>query len=357
MPLLDGFPGVSGATDFGELRKLFAGLVARNALGAPRPGILRDATGPLITGRGDLKVDVARFPFISVRDNGAIFGLNEGTTQVALPALPTSNKRIDILWVRQNISDLGDPSDLPQFGWSSGDAAAIPQPPTTPLPAGAFEVGRLQVSVGTTATNDATKVTITQASWNNTGLAGTSIPFPTLGDLKAWNTAARGQLARIESLDGDWRWNGTVWVPQFAMTAKYSYRANVPSGGTETSFAGITPAVDGATSHPAIGEALESVASGWRAKFDLNLTLHSNSFSAIGAARQSLNNRGFWRSKRNGGSYEVHSLYNPFEFDGVDINFGIRLKAGETLSFNAYQTLGTTSTLVLDPLITYLGPA
>lgn len=357
MPLLDGFPGVSGATDFGELRKLFAGLVARNALGAPRPGILRDATGPLITGRGDLKVDVARFPFISVRDNGAIFGLNEGTTQVALPALPTSNKRIDILWVRQNISDLGDPSDLPQFGWSSGDAAAIPQPPTMPLPAGAFEIGRLQVSVGTTATNDATKVTITQASWSNTGLAGTSIPFPTLGDLKAWTTAARGQLARIDSLDGDWRWNGTIWVPQFTMSGKYTYRANVGHGGNETAFSTITPTLIAAESNATIGEALETVASGWRAKFDLDILLYASAFSAIGSTRQSLNNRVFWRSKRNGVSLYFHSIYNPFEVDGQDVTFRMRMKAGDILSFNAYQSVGTTSTMVLDPIITYLGPA
>lgn len=357
MPLLDGFPGVSGATDFGELRKLFAGLVARNAFGVPRAGILRDTTGPLITGRGDLKVDVARFPFISVRDNGAIFGMNEGTTQVALPALPTSNKRIDILWVRQNISDLGDPSDLPQFGWSSGDAAAIPQPPTAPLPAGAFEVGRLQVSVGTTATNDATKVTITQASWNNTGLAGTSIPFPTLGDLKAWTTAARGQLARIDSLDGDWRWNGTIWVPQFTMSGKYTYRANVNHGGSETPFSAITPILNAAESNPTIGEALETVASGWRAKFDLDIFFSASAFSAIGSTRQSLNNRVFWRSKRNGTSYYFHSIYNPYEVDGQDLNFRMRLKAGDILSFNAYQSVGTTSTMVLDPIITYLGPA
>lgn len=357
MPLLDGFPGVSGATDFGELRKLFAGLIIRNASGVPRAGILRDKTGPIVSGRGDLSVDVGRFPYISVRDGGAIFGLHEGTTQVPIPALPTSNKRIDILWVRQNISDLGDPTDLPQFGWTTGDAAAIPEPPTTPLPAGAVEVARVQVSVGTTVTNDAAKVTITQTAWNSTGLAGTSIPFPTLGDLTAWKTAARGQLARVDGLGGDWRWSGTRWIPLFTIVGMYSWRNNVQHQGTEFPFNTVTPQARAGSSDFA-SEVFTLGPGGWTAKFDMYVHLSSMASNRIGATPQSLAGRSFWRPKVAGSPVDRFDLSSPYELEKTVSSQVLLLRAGEQLSANAYQdTVGTTVTMVLDPTLTYLGPA
>jgi len=210
MPQLDGFPGVSGATDFGELRKLLSGLIVRSADGTARAGVLRDPSVPLVTGRADLKVDVATFPFATARNGGVILGMNEGTTQVAISALPTANKRIDILWARQNIAELGDASDLPTFGWTTGVADATPVPPTTPLPAGALEIARMEVAVGTTATNDAAKVTLTQTA-AHTATVGGVVPFRSESALLAWSAANSTRAIALDTGNEFIRLNG-AWV-------------------------------------------------------------------------------------------------------------------------------------------------
>jgi hypothetical protein len=223
VPLLDGFPGVSEATDFDELRALLAGQIVRDAAGVPRAGLFPGDYGSLITGRADLKFNVADFRFAGVRGSGVIFGANRGVTVVDPPAigLPSANSRIDILWARQRVaaSPLSDGSDVPEFFWTTGTASATPQPPSTPPAAGAVKVGTVRTAFNTTQTNDGSKVTITPSD-QFTAAAGGAVPFRTLSSLQLWTTAAERQKAVVfgdsSDLNGDYAFIGGSWVSQSA---------------------------------------------------------------------------------------------------------------------------------------------
>ncbi|MGG7510960.1 hypothetical protein [Plantibacter sp. YIM 135249] len=197
MALKTGFPAVSGATQFPDLRLLFAGDIVCDTSGVPRAGVLPANFDPIVTGRADLKVDVAAMSYITVRSGGVIRGYNDGVAQVTLPALPTANSRIDILWVRQPMaaSPTSDGSDVPLFGWTTGVASATPVRPSTALPAGALEIAQVQVAFNATATNDGTKVTITQTA-PLTAFSGGIVPFRSTAERDTW-TAAAGQFAAV----------------------------------------------------------------------------------------------------------------------------------------------------------------
>jgi hypothetical protein len=209
----DGFPAASGTVDSTELRKSLAGLILRNTAGAARPGVFMRHTNALVTSRGDMKVDVAAFEGIAVRNGGVIFLANDGTVQVTISAAPGSNSRLTVVWFRQDESALGDGDNLPVLGTTDGTAAASPSKPS--IPAGATELATLLIPAGAASTN-AVGVTITN-TFAYTTVAGVPIPVHAPADLAvttgdaAMNLYPTGQFAFDISTGITYRWNGTTW--------------------------------------------------------------------------------------------------------------------------------------------------
>jgi hypothetical protein len=88
----------SAAATFVDARRDLEGFVVRNAAGVMRAGVFPDHLNPLVTGRSDMKVNIADFRAVQNR-GGAVPLANVGTdTSVTLPAAPGANKRIDLVY-------------------------------------------------------------------------------------------------------------------------------------------------------------------------------------------------------------------------------------------------------------------
>lgn len=175
-----------------DARLILMGLVAANADGSPRTGVL----GPnpsLVSTTGTMNLAVAAGEFVTSKGRGdgvAIFA-NDGTVNVPVSAAPGSNSRIDILYVKHNDDTTGDANALPIFGVAAGAAAASPVKPA--IPTGATELAQLRIYAGTTATNGGANVLTNTAQM--TAARGGVVPFRAKAELDAWTTAASGQVA------------------------------------------------------------------------------------------------------------------------------------------------------------------
>lgn len=154
MALTDSFPGPNGITDSIEAGKDLAGLIASNPDGTPRAGILAKGPGALVTGRSDLRVDIAPFKAALVRDGAVRLIANDSVAQSPPFTLPTANSRIDVLYVKVNETLLGDATDGPAFGILEGAAAPIPTRPVLNIP-GALELSAVPIAASDTGTSAA----------------------------------------------------------------------------------------------------------------------------------------------------------------------------------------------------------
>lgn len=198
-----------------DTRLALAGLVVRDANGAPRTGVFPGGADVLVTGTGSMAYAVAEFVAATSRTGTGVELLaNEGTTLVPTAAAPSANARIDIVYVRSRFAGQGDAAAAAELGVVHGAAALSPVPPL--LPAGALELARSRVPAGVTSTS-ATGVVITQTAPFTAGAGGT-VPFRNRTDLDAWTTAAPRQRATLLSAAAgtspDFVWNGTGWFPE-----------------------------------------------------------------------------------------------------------------------------------------------
>ncbi|KJL49147.1 hypothetical protein RS84_00259 [Microbacterium hydrocarbonoxydans] len=135
-------------------RRIYAGMLVRNADGTPRHGILPAHTGALVTGRAEMAYDVAPFVAATSRSNpGAEFVANDAVTRVVTTPAPASNSRIDVIWVRSQFALFSDASNDPVLGVTQGVAAPIPTKPS--IPAGAEELGTAVILSTATQTSTA----------------------------------------------------------------------------------------------------------------------------------------------------------------------------------------------------------
>lgn len=166
-----GWPAVSGAATFDDIRRASAGDFIRNTSGTLRAGVVPHSTAALITGKGSMAVDVALFYAIIDR-SGAVRVPNDGTVSVTISNAPTSGSRWSVIYIRQREADKGDGADGPVIdkveATSLAGARAL-------LPAGAMELGHVQVPAGAATTN-ASGVVITETVPLTT-LAGGTVPF------------------------------------------------------------------------------------------------------------------------------------------------------------------------------------
>lgn len=222
MALIDAFPGASGTVDSTELRKNLAGLVVRNTAGVARAGIFPRNTSPLVTGRSDMKLDIAAFEGISVRGGGPLFMANDGVVQSpTLDAAPETNSRIDVLYFNQNVaaSPYSDVNNLPVFGVVKGVAAASPTKPALTV-AGAVELATVTIPSSATATNSS-GVVITQ-TFQYTTTSGGLLWFRTTAERDLF-AAPPGQHAYVVATNTEYVLTGSAWVTQGTQTRVWEF--------------------------------------------------------------------------------------------------------------------------------------
>lgn len=234
MTLRVGHPSKKGNTDTSDARLDFRNRYVCNADGSPRGGVTSPVGVALLSSTSTMNVSVSAFSAVTVRDGGVVEMANDGPVSVLLDAPPSSQSRIDVVFVKQNDSSstvsVPDANDLPVFGVLKGNASATPVK-RTDLPAGAEEIGTVLIPSTATATNSPGVVITTTCRF--TAASGGKVPFRTLVDLQAWTTAMIGQAARVlaDSTAGnntDYVWSGSVW---FVVPGRRLVPSSV-SGGT-----------------------------------------------------------------------------------------------------------------------------
>lgn len=245
MTALPTFPGPSGITDAVAAGKDIAGLVARSAAGVPRAGILPVHTDALITGRADLKVDVAAFAAVIARSPGIRLGGNDGSVTVDV-TVPASNTQYTVVYLKQNEAAFGDAGTTTVLAGATGTPNANL---TTALanaranvPAGALEVGHVAVPSGTTQTT-AGGVVITHTA-PYTATEGGTVLLRNQTEQDAWAPHDGARAYRLDKSYGLVRRNG-AWAPDAgAVRNVYTTLANgvvdnsVVHAGTVTNVSG-----------------------------------------------------------------------------------------------------------------------
>lgn len=197
----------AGGLSITDTRRVLAGIVARNADGTPRAGVLSAASAQIVTGRASMGYDVGVFTAATSRIAGGVeLVANDALVTVATTAAPAANSRLDVIWVRSRFTQHTDGSNLPEIGVTQGTAAAVPTKPT--IPAGALELATAEILSTTTTTS---AVVITQSA-RFTAAAGGVVPLRNATDQTAF-TAADGQVGyRIDLGQHVYRQAG-VWNP------------------------------------------------------------------------------------------------------------------------------------------------
>lgn len=230
MALTDSFPTQDpDGLSINDTRRVMSGLIARNADGTPRAGVLTVPSSPLVTGTGAMAYDIAPFVAATSRIAGGVeLVANDAKHTVPTTAAPPSNSRIDVIWVRAQFLQNADGSNLPAFGVAQGAAAAIPLKPS--IPAGALELGAAEITSLTTTT--ATAVITPTVLF--TAAAGGIVPVRNATQLAAYQ-AAEGTTARnLETGALSYR-SGGAWVDD---TSDDTGWVNVSSFGPSWAAAG-----------------------------------------------------------------------------------------------------------------------
>lgn len=211
MPLTGPFPGHTELTTFADLRRDLEGLIVRDSAGQVRAGIFPAHLNPLVTGRSDMKVNIADFRGVQSR-GGAVLLANVGTdTSVQLPAAPPANKRIDLVYVTMRSTTLGDAASTPVFGFVQGTASPTPTVPSLPPNlVDALPLATVEIPAGATTTLSA-GVIISQI-YRYTALAGGTVVVRNTVELAAW-TPADGAKAYCVSDTGEYVRSGGAWKP------------------------------------------------------------------------------------------------------------------------------------------------
>lgn len=210
MALKNGFPAVSGAANFLDIRRDLAGLVARDSAGQIRTGIFPRHFNSLFTARANMQVDVGPFEAVVDRD-GAVFLAHEGTSQITIDAAPAANSRIDVIYIKQNEtrSPFADATNGPVFGVLKGQSS-LPLTKPTNLPAGAVEIGTVTVPAGATATNSSGVVIATTARY--TAAAGGTLFARTAQELDLFSSPADYTVAFVLADETFYLYNDDDWI-------------------------------------------------------------------------------------------------------------------------------------------------
>lgn len=235
MALRKGF-GVSGSGATAEdFRRGIQGAFVRNANGSLRAGVLGQV-GNIVTAKASMGVDVAAFQAVLAQSaGGALPVQNDGTVPVSLSAAPSSNSRIDVVYVKHNDATGSDADSLPVIAAVTGTAAASPVKPS--IPAGALELATVLVPAGATTTQSS-GVVVTQ-TFAMTAAAGGVVPFRSQAELDAWSTPTVGQFAYLIDSDRYAIRRASAWLITHGY-AEFTTQINGLVNGSETTSGTIT---------------------------------------------------------------------------------------------------------------------
>lgn len=196
-----------------EGRLVLASLVAENAPGVPRNGLLDQKVANLVTGSAsNMSYNVGPCTPVINRAAGEgvyMFTLT-GTNNVATDAAPGTGSRYDLIYVKQSDLDKGDAVNAASLAVQKGTAAASPTKPYADLPAGAYVLAEALIQAGAANTADA-KVTLTQA-WRYTALRGAPIPLRNAAERDEITPSTGTRVWRIDlGLNHFEVWSGTAW--------------------------------------------------------------------------------------------------------------------------------------------------
>lgn len=167
-------PGTTTGATAKDARLALAGLLAKNADGAVRVGVMADGLGPVVTGTAGMSYRIRKHVAVTKvsEANGPVLVPNDGDLLVSTDPSPGSNSRIDVIWVRQPhvTGDGGSETTVsPEYGVTRGATSAVPSKPA--VPTGATELASVPVTAGTTATSG---LTFTPGRW--TAANGAPVP-------------------------------------------------------------------------------------------------------------------------------------------------------------------------------------
>lgn len=210
MALSNSLFAVSGKASFLDARRDMSGLfVCDNTTMLPIAGILDRSQDNLVTGNSD-SMSVTVHPFNAVLNRyGALLIQNDGNANVPLPAAPSANSRIDVVYVKQNEmrSPMSDGSDDPTFGVAKGVAAATPVAPAVPAGALALATVLLPAGVSNTAAGG---VVITQ-SYIGAALKGDKLLVQNSAQRDAITRVPEGTVLHNVADDCDYIRKGDKW--------------------------------------------------------------------------------------------------------------------------------------------------
>nr|DAZ79717.1 MAG TPA: protein of unknown function (DUF4815) [Caudoviricetes sp.] len=210
MTLRNSLFAVSGKASFLDARRDMSGLfVCDNTTMMPIAGILDRSQDNLVTGNSN-SMSVTVHPFNAVLNRyGALLVQNDGNANVPLPAAPSANSRIDVVYMKQNEtrSPMSDSSDDPTFGVAKGVAAATPVAPA--VPAGALALAQILLPAGVSNTA-AGGVVITQ-TYVGAALKGDKLLVQTSAQRDALTNVPEGTLLHNVGDNCDYVRKGDKW--------------------------------------------------------------------------------------------------------------------------------------------------
>ena len=223
MPLTRSYPLDSGFPNALDLRRLDAGLIAREGV---FPDPTTTAAAGIAFGNGAWNVG-ARVFVAALKRGSAPYSLTHGVARVAnasagtewaIPAAPVSGSRIDLLWIRATDTTQGETTSgtdgpggvaraVPIFGQTNGVAAGVPAAPA--LPAGALLIATVTTPSGAASIAGSTIV----QSYDFTHLVGGLAYYRTTAAMRADVAGlAPGQQCVVIAtglyhslIAGDWR--------------------------------------------------------------------------------------------------------------------------------------------------------
>lgn len=239
MALEAGFPSGDGVTTHAAARRDLEGMVVRNAAGKMRDGVFYAHPGDLFTRRPDMRLDIPEFRAVQDK-GGACFIAGVGaTTTPAFDAAPAANKRIDLLYLTQELASLDGTTET-IFGIVKGTASPTPTVPALPAAVSdAIPWATVEIPAGATSMQSG-GVIITPV-YPYTAMAGGTVVVRNAVELAAW-TPADGAKAFNLADTGDYARAGGVWEP----TVLYQRAQTVGNSSTPiTGDASIGPVTGG----------------------------------------------------------------------------------------------------------------
>ena len=210
MALTASWPGVDALSTTTHARRNLAGMIVKDTAGVARAGIFPAHTNALVTARTDMNVDIAAFTGAAVQFGGPVLIANDGVAQLPAPLVsPGAGTNFYVIYAKQNesASPGTDANNNRVFGAQLSTTSFTVA--RAAMPAGALELGTVEMPTGKTATNQA-GVVITPTH-QFTAAAGGVVLLRNATEKAAWTPGLGSRAFRLdtecqlEMVDGAWQ--------------------------------------------------------------------------------------------------------------------------------------------------------